>query len=238
MLVFSKLQIRPYYPTRIIGLFFLLFIFGFGKHLIYFNRDTTSLTKGEYAYVNQPKRGPLLWSVEVLNNYGQEISLVTPTWDTVLKLPPGTPISYSFWKNYKQGYQQITNLGYYGDSKVLIACFSPSVPAKKTIVEGGSVKLKRYESVEYISKGISTVRLSSYSNNNLLIYGFFGTDSILPIALNTSKDHMPNFYHQIENLKVVGGNRCDFRAKWDSKKLFFVFIPYVQDSILVEFFPG
>ena len=206
--------------------------------VIYLNRDTIVLTQGDYAYSNQSMSEPAIWSIEVLDNYRQELSVVTRTWDTLLKFPAGTPITYSFWREYKMGRQQITNLGYHQDSKLLVACFSPAAPAQKTIVRRGSIKLKRYESVQYHSKGMSTVRLSSYTNNEILIYGFFGTDSVIPLALNTSKNNMPRFYNHIENLKTVIDNSYEFRARWDSKKLFFVFLPIVQDSILVEFFPG
>lgn len=242
MHVFNKILLfKPHYIVKYLVGFFFLFSFNssqFTRKKIGYNKANTFLEKGDYASIFQEYSGPEIWSITVFDNKAQQLSLVTSKWDTLLDLPEGTPITYSFWKDFENCSQQITNMGKYDVSRVLVACFSPGVKADTLINVGGSISLKQYKSVEYYSEGMTTVRLSSYNNNSILVYCAFGNDSIVPIALNTSTDAMPNFYYQIKGLKAIEGNSYEFRARWYGENLFFVALPYVKDSLQIDFFPG
>lgn len=236
------MNFKKHYIVRGIVFLFISLFCSFGiiryKKKIAPNQTDTFLKKGDYGFIFQPYSEPTIWTIQIFNNYSHQLSLVTSKWDTVFNLPSGTPIIYSFWKKFNYGYQQITNLSNVSRDCVLVSCFSPAISADKIIETSGSVSLKSYQSAEYYSTGMTTVRISSYNNSHLLVYCAFGNDSIVPVALNTTKSDMPNFYKNIKNIKIIKRNNYEFRGRWQQKKLFFVALPYLKDSVKIDFFPG
>lgn len=182
---------------------------------------------------------PVIWAFKANDNYSQQISISSDYWDTLVKTPSGNPVLYSFWREAKFGFKQISNLNNKKNKSLEIGFFSP-IKKADTIISGTSlVKLKQYQSVEYFTEGLTTVRFSSNSSRVELVYCIFGIDSVIPIALNTSKKEMPEAFKKIKNLVTIESNQYQIRNRWGRIKIFIVYLPMIDsDFITVDFFKG
>ncbi|MCH2193600.1 MAG: hypothetical protein MK119_05645 [Kordia sp.] len=173
---------------------------------------------------------PVIWSFKASNNYKQELSIFSSTWDTLLVAQSGTSILYSFWRDTSFGFQQVINLNEERNKPLEIGLFSPQKKADTTIVTSGTVHLQQYQSFDYFVKEYATVRLTSKSDQSELLYCMFGLHSVVAVALNTSKEVIPPSYEGIKNIEIVNSNQYEIRNKWGAIKIFVVYLHIVDGS--------
>lgn len=223
----------------VVGFSFGLLGDSFSEKKIELNGKPIEFEMGDNTIREQFETENLIWTVELLDNYSQQFSLTTTHWDTLLNLPSGAVhTTFSFWRRFPNDRQQFTCLNRFAESKSKVGCFSPSGIPDTTLRAPGKTTLFQYGSLAYYAPGMTTVRMSSFNNNQILMYCFIGSDSVLPVALNTDTVQMPAFYKGVKNLKTVSGNSFEMRGRWNYTKLFFAFLPYKPDSIRLEIFNG
>ncbi|MEL7145789.1 MAG: hypothetical protein AAFO69_05440 [Bacteroidota bacterium] len=203
------------------------------------NHVDTTLTYGQFAnvYLNVP--APVIWSIRVTDNYSHQISVFSSSWDTLMLAPQGNPILYTFWRADQYGLQQITNLDNKTKSPLQVGVYSPIAKAD-TILKGfGSIKLMPLQSIEYFGGDFTTIRFTANDNQIQLIYCFIGSDSVIPLALNTSAGNLPPSFENIEGILAVNDDHFQLRGRWESDRIFIVYMPIISTtSITVEFFSG
>ncbi|WP_408032135.1 hypothetical protein [Tenacibaculum xiamenense] len=239
---YNKFELKPYhYSYILVGLFLTGISLSFKRvKLLKLNiNGITHLKKFDHAktYLNLPS--PIIWSVKVENDESHQISIYSSKWDTLLKTPVGTQVNYTFWQYAKNGFHQTTNLSN-NNGTIQVGLYSPIYNADTTIINAGKVILDQFQSVEYTPSNLATIRLNSKSTEESLIYCIFGIDSIVPVALNTDNKDIPEHMRKIKNLKPIPNNKFQFRARWNSQRIFIINLSSSdkKSNVTIEFFPG